>query len=78
MTYAAPAPIGVHFHMLTVIADAPAEKGKGRCVVQCDCGTIKTIITNNMWSGNTTNCGCVRLAKLIARNKNRRKFNDGA
>lgn len=34
---------------------------------QCSCGSIKTYRKGNLNSGNTTNCGCIKAKKLIAR-----------
>lgn len=35
-------------------------KDKPYWVCQCDCGTMKTIRSDSLLSGNTTSCGCIR------------------
>lgn len=41
-----------------------------KCIVQCDCGVIKEIMTDSILRGNNENrsCGCVQKEMLIKRN----------
>ena len=48
--------VGQRFGKLTVIKNAPPMKK----VCQCDCGNIIEIETNNLLTGNTQSCGCLK------------------
>ena len=58
-------PIGTRFGKLTVIADLGYKTQlSGRKIrfskCQCDCGTIVEVANNNLKSGGTQSCGCVK------------------
>lgn len=59
--YHAMIPIGARFHELTVTSE-PFEDAKGRIRynVQCDCGTVKSLIGYELHRGRTKSCGCRR------------------
>lgn len=50
---------GQVFGRLTVVSTY-LEDGKGQCVCQCECGTIKVISTNHLRFGGSRSCGCGR------------------
>jgi hypothetical protein len=53
---------GKKFEMLTVISRAENTKaGKAARLCECDCGKSPIVVGGNIMSGNSTNCGCVRL-----------------
>lgn len=58
---------GKEFGMWKVIEFLGDSKYKCEC--SCENHTIKVINRASLISGNSTNCGCVRKAKLIERNK---------
>lgn len=64
--------VGKHIGRLTILARARnGERGQTRWKVQCDCGTIKTILNSNL--PRTTSCGCFareQSAKRIGANHN--------
>ena len=35
-------------------------------MVKCDCGNIKEVVLDNLFSGNTTSCGCYHREQVIA------------
>lgn len=57
--------VGVRFGRM-VITEQKRGPAKGRkydidlCVIQCDCGTIKTLCLHNVTNGSTKSCGCLR------------------
>lgn len=54
---------------LTVIPQVVLWTQRKRVLCQCDCGSAPFSVTeNNLKTGNTTNCGCVRQLKLQRRN----------
>lgn len=64
---------GLRFGQLTVLGGAISQSepsGRKRLAWQCrcDCGMVVSVVGENLRSGNSTNCGCVRKAGLIARN----------
>lgn len=62
--------IGQRFGRLIVVAPAPSSKaGRARWVCKCDCGKEKICLADNLRSGNTKSCGCIRIEQLIANNK---------
>lgn len=76
---------GKHFEHLFVIERAgsyipPSKKSATatwRC--QCDCGSEVIVIGNNLRSGATTSCGCIRTEKAAERLegiRNRRRKNE--
>ncbi len=49
------------YGLLTVIAPAPrTRQGHIAWQCQCECGTTKIVTANNLRSGNTLSCGCLR------------------
>lgn len=54
--------VGERFGRLTIIADVPIEERMRRDVreveCKCDCGNIVRVRSGNLFSGNTTSCGC--------------------
>ena len=53
--------IGKKYNHLTVLA--PTEKRIAHCIVwkcQCDCGNITYVSTNDLRTGNTKSCGCLK------------------
>jgi len=55
---------GNRFGKLVVLYPA-GKNGTGRCVweCQCDCGNVTIVPANNLTSGNTQSCGCLRKEK---------------
>lgn len=53
---------GQRFGRLTVVERVPVEKGKSRFVCVCDCGKQTIAVGQDIKSGNTTSCGCVKKA----------------
>ncbi len=54
--------IGQKFGRLIVIRRADNDKqGKSRWLCLCDCGKEKIIRGNNLKSGNTKSCGCLKI-----------------
>lgn len=64
--------IGQRFGMFEVLSEGKVERrhdGKRSRIfrywkVLCDCGNIKEVREQNLKSGNSTNCGCVRKSKV--------------
>jgi len=53
--------VGKRKGKLIVLSISEENNPKGRtCVVQCDCGTVKTMILSNLNLKTTIGCGCVR------------------
>lgn len=52
--------VGEVYNMLTVVAPANRNSGSGRkyWVCECECGTVKEILSNNLRTGATKSCGC--------------------
>ncbi len=67
------------FGRLTVVGEyGKDEAGMRLCVVQCDCG-IRTIVRlNNLRSGQTSSCGCLRKEQLIKRSTKHGHVRSGA
>ena len=60
-----PSLIGMKFGKLTVVEQLPSTpKGKRRWLCKCDCGGTNIVITSNLTSGHTTNCGCKKSPDL--------------
>lgn len=51
---------GQHFGKLTVISQAPNKNGRVIWHCKCDCGTEIDVAANNLKSGHTLSCGCIR------------------
>jgi hypothetical protein len=43
------------------------KMGKSTWFCECDCGTVRAVLANNLFRGESTNCGCVRVEKLVSR-----------
>lgn len=55
---------GQRFGELTVLHRAENSLSRGtRWLCQCDCGRETVVFAGNLTRGNTTSCGCTRLAK---------------
>ena len=56
--------VGSVFERLTVLhlESVPDSKGRNfsQAFVQCECGTLKLVRTNNLQKGNVKSCGCLR------------------
>jgi len=64
---------GRRFGRLVCIAFAEKDdNGLARWLVRCDCGTTFTAYRNNLVSGATRSCGCIKREKMIAYNKSRK------
>ena len=53
---------GIKFNMLTVLREDTAKRRKNtkpRWICRCDCGTEKSIQSNNLLNGNIASCGCL-------------------
>jgi hypothetical protein len=50
--------IGVKFHHFTVIKKLPSNKKHGRWQCLCDCGNIRTLVTNEINRKTRKTCGC--------------------
>lgn len=59
--------IGHKYNQFTVLAYAGFQKGKTCWVCQCECGSQKVIRGNNLRTGTSRNCGCVRRKKITER-----------
>ena len=58
------------FGRLTVIGDAPADRGKNRCYeCRCDCGAEKVVRGTSLLAGTTKSCGCLHREGQAARIK---------
>lgn len=61
---------GQRFSRLSAVRPAgktPSGKLTWECI--CDCGTVITVPTGALRSGNTRSCGCLRRDKTVARNR---------
>lgn len=59
--------LGQRYGRLTVIAEAPSQKGSGAWLCECDCGNKKIVLTGALRSGNTQSCGCLH-KEIVAKN----------
>ena len=55
---------GQRFGRLIVIGRDESRSGKVFWRCECDCGKIITVQANNLRSGNTTSCGCLRAENM--------------
>lgn len=63
--------VGEEYGRLTLIRQVGREKcGNARWLVRCECGTEFEAALNNVTSGRTRSCGCLRVEVL----KNRKKL----
>ena len=51
---------GQRFGRLLVIQRLPTEKRKTKYLCRCDCGNTAICEGNNLKTGNTSSCGCLR------------------
>lgn len=59
-------PVGQVFGRLQVIEKVEDdEAGKARYLCRCTCGREKIVQGNNLYSGNTTSCGCLQHENLL-------------
>lgn len=58
--------VGRTYGYLTILSFLPKVGNNRRCVCRCICDTIKEFQINNLKSGQTTSCGCMKY-------KNKRK-----
>ena len=52
--------MGRKFGMLTVVAEAPKDSRFVQWVCDCDCGGNTVVRSNNLKTGNTRSCGCMK------------------
>ena len=53
--------LGQRFERLFVVCRAGStERGAALWLVQCDCGIMKTVRTDQLTKGSTRSCGCLR------------------
>jgi hypothetical protein len=64
---------GQRFGRLTAIGCAhSAADGTRQCLLRCDCGKETVVRLNNLNSGRTTSCGCLRKEQLSQRSRTHR------
>ena len=73
---ASPCPIGDTFGWLTVLAEGVRAHGKRRVIARCACGTTLLVWLDNLKSGHSSSCGCVRTALRAARVQHGHARND--
>lgn len=69
--------IGRTFGKLKVKSFVKMEKGRSFWLCQCSCGNEISCRGNNLKTGSSKSCGCVRLAGLIKRNTTHGKSKRG-
>lgn len=63
---------GIKFGKLTVISRCENNKsGLAQWECKCECGNSKIVVGKYLKNGDTKSCGCIRVEKLILRNKQR-------
>lgn len=68
---------GQKFGRLTVIANAGSNRrGKRLWLCRCDCGKETTCEGVNLRNGNSSSCGCIRLAKSIVATRSANRGNN--
>lgn len=68
--------IGKKINKWTILEDVPRKKGVRReYICRCECGTVRKKDAYQIFSGLSTNCGCVRRSKIIKRNKSLKQRN---
>lgn len=66
--------VGKKINKWTILEEVPREKGKKKeFICRCDCGTVAKKKSYEVYSGHTTNCGCVRREKNVKRNKSKKQ-----
>lgn len=56
--------VGKSFNRLTVIDDLPRKNGRRRILCECACGNRKEFWAENVTSGKSLSCGCLRDALI--------------
>ena len=54
---------GRKFGRLTVIERIGTKNRKSVWECKCECGNTKEVVSNNLISGNTKSCGCLKYSK---------------
>jgi hypothetical protein len=55
--------IGVRYNNLVVISFVGYVNGRARVLAICDCGKEKEMVLNDLKTGNTKSCGCIKEVK---------------
>lgn len=61
--------VGTVFNRLTVISEAPKQRGSKYWVCRCICGKEKTVRERHLTHGHTMSCGCLFSERLADRNR---------
>jgi hypothetical protein len=59
---------GQVFGRLTVIERFRSRKGRVTWLCRCSCGKLRELPSNDLTTGHTTSCGCLRRERLLASN----------
>jgi hypothetical protein len=66
--------VGQKFGRLTVIKrEANDKRGNARWLCLCECGTERIVNSNNLTTGATTSCGCLR-NELVSKRTSKRPY----
>lgn len=57
--------VGQKFGRLTVLRVFDTKNQKKTYVCQCDCGSLKVVVTGHLRSGHTKSCGCLGRKHLL-------------
>ena len=59
--------VGTQYGNFTILDSEPIDAGRHRLkyLVKCVCGNTKHVLIDNLRSGKSTNCGCIRQQKSI-------------
>ena len=60
--------IGTVFNRLTVISASSTDTRQRTIDVRCECGTVKTVLFNNLRTGKSKSCGCLRAERRVSCN----------
>lgn len=60
---------GIRFNKLTVIRFSGKRGSMYYWECKCDCGKIKLVASENLKSGSTKSCGCLRATRLVTHGK---------
>lgn len=66
---------GQRFSHWLVIGDSVKEGGYCKSLCRCDCGTERLVRHNNLTSGGSTNCGCIKADQTACWTPERRAHN---
>lgn len=55
--------IGQKFNRWTVIGEAPSRNRKKYWLCQCECGTIREVLGEDLRRGGSKSCGCYKKKK---------------